>query len=81
MAHGILPWVMEVALPSWSSMLPPENDRINAQSLDGATMFRMRLQRKAWRAKKFFESESAREDCVLLCYLGLAVSSLGLSMG
>ena len=73
MAHCILPQVYDLALPTWGAMLP--NDRSQG-SVDGATAFRIRLQRKAWRAKKFLEDKSLKEDCALLTYLGVSVEQL-----
>ena len=60
-------------------MLPP-NDRPAAQSIDGATAMRLKVQRKTWRARKFFESQSRQERCVLLLFLGTAIEHLMLRL-
>ena len=73
MAHSLLPQVFDLALPTWGAMLP--NDRSQG-SMDGATAFRIRLQRKAWRAKKYLEDKDLKEDGALLTYLGVAVEQL-----
>ena len=75
MCHRLLAQVMEKALPTWSSMLPP-NDQPQGRSTDGATCFRIRIQRKAWRSKLFLSNQKEQEECVLLTYLGLGVEQL-----
>ena len=70
MTHNILPQVLKLALPSWGEMLPP----VAGEAADSSTAFREKLQRKAWRSKKFFESASDREDCALLTYIGVGVA-------
>jgi hypothetical protein len=74
MVHNLLQQVVDIGLPAWGSMLPP-NDRTRG-SVDGATAFRIRIQRKAWRAKKFLGYLDDKEDCVLLTYLGISVEQL-----
>ena len=75
MCHNMLKQIMQLALPSWQSMLPSRTsaDANFAASIDGATAFREKLQKKAWRAKLFLESTDLQESCVILTYLGIAV--------
>ena len=64
--HNVLEDTLNVALPTWGQMLPP-NDR--RRSGTGAEVFRMRLQKKAWRSKCFLGDPCLSCKCLKLCWL------------
>ena len=62
-------------------MLPPDNARGQGQggagrSVDMGAQERLKIQKKAWRSKKFFESEPRKLRCCGLCVIGIAVEHL-----
>ena len=75
LAHDVLHQIVTKAFPSWH--IPP-NDR--PQGMDGASLARLKLQRKTWRTKKFIEDTSQKEECVLLVIFGVAVEHLMLRL-
>ena len=75
LVHGILQQCVEVALPNWGTMLPP-NNRGGAGNVDSIGIQRMRIQKKAWRSKSFLSDGPKKLRCLLLCWLAIAVESL-----
>ena len=74
MFNNLLYRVIDSAMPDWGAMLPP-NDR-GGCSVDGASLERIKIQRKAWRTKCFLRSIDEQENCVLLSYIGIAIEHL-----
>ena len=64
--HNVLEDTLNAALPTWGQMLPPNYRR---RSGTGAEVFRMRLQKKAWRSKCFLGDPCLRRKCLNLCWL------------
>eukprot|EP00959_Pyramimonas_sp_CCMP1952_P382774 8020751-Pyramimonas_sp.AAC.1 len=46
------------------------------RSVDMGAQERLKIQKKAWRSKKFFDSESRKIRCCGLCVIGVAVEHL-----
>jgi hypothetical protein len=55
-------------------MMP--NDVPEDISDEGGERFRKRLQKKAWRARKFLQNMPDRLECIILCVLGVHVERL-----
>ena len=72
LVHGVLQYCIETGLPSWGSMLPP-NDRENNDTI---SMQRLRIQKKAWRSKCFLNDGEKRLRCLLLCWIAISVECL-----
>ena len=70
LCHDVLARCLDIALPTWSSMLPV-NDRParGANAADNMERFRLKMQKKAWRSKKFLDNEGLRLECILTTWL------------
>ena len=72
LVHDILPRVFHHALPSWSSMGPAENDH----AADNVQAYRIRIQKKLWRASKILSEPHRRKKMLLLCWVAWPVERL-----
>ena len=69
--HELLPRSFVRALPRWSAMLPPSNDRS-----DGATQARIRIQKKTFRAFKTLTEAGQRKKLILMAYVTYPIERL-----
>ena len=72
LVHDILPRVFHHALPSWSSMGPAENDH----AADNIQAYRIRIQKKSWRASKALSEPHRRKKMLLLRWVAWPVERL-----
>ena len=78
LCHEILGQVCTLAFPLWDSMGQGDasNTAADPESVDGATLSRMRVQTKTWRARLALLDKDRRIAIVVLSILGIAVEHL-----
>ena len=74
--HELLPRSFVRAMPSWSSMLPPSNDRS-----DGCTAARNRIQNKTFRALKTLTEPAQRRKVLTMTYVAWPLERMQRELG
>eukprot|EP00959_Pyramimonas_sp_CCMP1952_P073715 1540678-Pyramimonas_sp.AAC.1 len=72
MIHGVLPRVLDIALPNWGAMLPP-NDRTRQNMTE---RLRIKIRKKAWRTKCFMSDRRKVMQSLLYCWIAIYVERL-----
>ncbi len=79
LAHNILHQAFERALPNWDEMLPndrPEGEAPNDDADINGLPARLKVQKKAWRARCVLRDATKSEDIVLMAWMGSPVERL-----